>query len=149
MAPKIGLIGLQSARFLSRSRIVREVLVPKFGHCRNCAFGTPLVGGIFAMGDTSQQLLCYGRVVNALEAVYSDAGLIVCGLSLVQPLLENGTLSLPFPKSQGIWSEQAYLVAFTERSMRRAQTQEFCDWLLREAENTRSQLADFATGSAK
>lgn len=91
----------------------------------------------------------YGRVVNALEAVYSDAGLIVCGLSLIQPLLENGTLSLPFPKSQGIWSEQAYRVAFTERSMRRAQTQEFRDWLLREAENTRSQLADFGTDSAE
>jgi LysR family glycine cleavage system transcriptional activator len=86
----------------------------------------------------------YGRVVNALEAVYSDAGLIVCGLSLVQPLLDKGKLSLPFPRSQGIWSEQSFRATFTEHALRRIQAQEFRDWLLREAEVTRNWLADFA-----
>jgi LysR family glycine cleavage system transcriptional activator len=90
----------------------------------------------------------YGRVVNALEAVYSDAGLIICGLGLVQPLLEKGALSLPFPKSHGIWSEQSYRVAFTERAMRRGQIQEFRDWLLREAVSARNQLEYFVTDSA-
>jgi LysR family glycine cleavage system transcriptional activator len=90
----------------------------------------------------------YDRVVNALEAIYSDAGLIICGLALVQPLLEKGTLSLPFPTSQGTWSEQSYCIAFTAAAMRRGQTQDFRDWLLREAESTRNELADFVTNSA-
>jgi len=91
----------------------------------------------------------YGRVVNALEAVYSDAGLIVCGLSLVEPLLANGTISLPFPKSQGIWSEKYYRATFTEHALRRAQTQEFRDWLLGEAESTRNWLSDFVSVSQR
>jgi LysR family glycine cleavage system transcriptional activator len=91
----------------------------------------------------------YGRVVNALEAVYSDAGLIVCGLSLVQPLLEEGKLSLPFPQSQGIRSEQSYRATFTEHALRRTQAQEFRDWLLREAEVTRIWLADNAADLRK
>lgn len=91
----------------------------------------------------------YGRVVNALEAVYSDAGLIICGLSLVQPLLEKDNLSLPFPASQGIWSEQSYRVKFTEQALRRGQTQEFRNWVLREAQGTREKLVDFVTDSPK
>jgi LysR family glycine cleavage system transcriptional activator len=91
----------------------------------------------------------YGHVVNALEAVYSDAGLVVCGLSLIQPLLEEGKLSLPFSKSQGIWSEQSYRARFTEHALRRTQTQEFRNWLLGEAETTRTWLAEFATDLQK
>ena len=50
----------------------------------------------------------YRKVVNALEAVYADAGLIICGFALIQRLLEQGKLSTPFPKAQGFWSEDPY-----------------------------------------
>ncbi len=86
----------------------------------------------------------YRRVVDALEAVYSDAGLIVCGLALVQGLIEAGRLSLPFPASQGIARRQAYRVDFKDSALRRSQSREFRDWLMQEAKATQAPLAQLA-----
>jgi len=72
----------------------------------------------------------YAHVVQALEAVYSDVGMLICGLALVQAQLESGRLSLPFPISQGAWTGHAYRVAFRESAVRRAQVGRFRSWLL-------------------
>jgi len=85
----------------------------------------------------------YGRVIDALEAVYSNAGLIICGLGLVAPLLDQRKLSLPFPATHGIWSDQAYRVAFSESALRRVQARAFKNWLIREAGKTRNWLSNF------
>lgn len=74
----------------------------------------------------------YRRIVHALDAVYSDAGLIICGLGLVTGKLRDGKLMLPFPVSEGGWTTEAYRVSFSDLSLRRNQMAQFRDWLLAE-----------------
>jgi LysR family glycine cleavage system transcriptional activator len=84
----------------------------------------------------------YGQVINALEAVYSNAGLIICGLALIQPQVKDSKLSLPFPIFQGEWSGQPYRIAFTESALRRSQSNEFRNWLVSEASTTQQRLEE-------
>lgn len=81
-------------------------------------------------GIAAERGVRYRRVVQALEAVYSDVGLLICGLALAQTQLENGKLSLPFPVSQGAWTGHAYRATFRESAMRRVQVGRFRSWLL-------------------
>jgi LysR family glycine cleavage system transcriptional activator len=85
----------------------------------------------------------YRWVVTALEAVYSNAGLIVCGLALTELARDAGRLSLPFPISEGAWSGHAYRVSFRESSLRRGQTVEFRDWLVEQASAAEQRLSGF------
>lgn len=71
----------------------------------------------------------YAHIVQALEAVYSNAGLLICGRALVQAQLESGRLSLPFPVREGAWTGHAYRVAYKETAARRAQVGRFRSWL--------------------
>lgn len=82
----------------------------------------------------------YRQIVHALEAVYSDAGLIICGLALAQEKLQQKKLALPFPIAQGAWTEQPYRLSFNDMAMRRLQVAPFRDWLLKECEATEAYL---------
>jgi LysR family transcriptional regulator, glycine cleavage system transcriptional activator len=82
----------------------------------------------------------YQRVAHALEAVYSNAGLIICGLALTEQGRVEKRLSLPFPISHGAWTGHAYRVNFREGSLKRTQTVQFRDWLLEEAGATETRL---------
>lgn len=82
----------------------------------------------------------YRTVVHALEAVYSSAGFILCGLSLMEPALAEGRLTLLFPEGPGLWAGQPYRMTFRETSLRRSQTAEFRAWLLAEARATATAL---------
>lgn len=82
----------------------------------------------------------YQKVMHALEAVYANAGLLVCGLALVLPQIDNGKLSIPFPISQGKWSDNAYRVCFHEGTLRRSTLSRFREWLLAESRNTTEDL---------
>jgi LysR family glycine cleavage system transcriptional activator len=84
----------------------------------------------------------YRKVVTALEAVYSSAGFMLCGLALAEAGLAAQKLSLAFPLAQGAWSGHAYCVSFRDGALRRSQTAEFRDWLLAEAAVTQRQLHD-------
>lgn len=86
----------------------------------------------------------YRKVVNALEAVYSNAGLMVCGLSLIEADRHEQKLSLPFPISQGAWAGHAYCISFRESALRRSQATLFRDWLLAEAATTEMRLRKLA-----
>lgn len=72
----------------------------------------------------------YAHVVQALESVYADAGLLICGLSLIEPQLHSGRLCLPFPVAQGAWTGHSYRAAFRGSVARRAQVARFRNWLL-------------------
>lgn len=78
----------------------------------------------------------YKKVVHALEAVYADAGCIVCGLALLQSRIEDGRLETLFPLAEGAWSMHAYRAAFSPESMRREQVIRFREWLLEQARQT-------------
>lgn len=84
----------------------------------------------------------YKKVMHALEAVYADAGLMVCGLALVKKQLDEGVLSHPFPIEQGAWSKNAYRVCFRESSLRRDNIEQFRSWLVAEAQKTQAELKD-------
>lgn len=83
----------------------------------------------------------YQRVVHALEAVTADAGLLVCGLALIAPLVEGGVLSLPFPIEEGRWSKNGYRVHFRPSALRRNRIELFREWLLGQARETEEDLA--------
>jgi LysR family glycine cleavage system transcriptional activator len=82
----------------------------------------------------------YRKVIHALEAVYSNAGLMVCGLALIEAARKAEKVSLPFPISQGAWSGHAYCMSFRESALRRSQTAQFQDWVLEEAALTKDWL---------
>jgi len=89
----------------------------------------------------------YQKVMHALEAVYANAGLIVCGLALVKDQIDNGTLSRPFPIEQGEWSKNAYRVSFRQSALRRVNIEQFREWLLAEAQESKAEL-DRLVGSS-
>lgn len=84
--------------------------------------------------------LRYSHVIQALEAVYSSAGFLICGLALIQKQLDSGKLALPFAASKGSWTGNAYHVGFRESSFRRPQLERFRLWLLAQGNETTMQL---------
>lgn len=85
----------------------------------------------------------YKKVLHALEAVYANAGLLVCGAALVKQQLDDGKLSLPFPVTHGSWSRNAYCAHFRESALRRQKIQQFREWLLSTSRETRAELERF------
>jgi LysR family transcriptional regulator, glycine cleavage system transcriptional activator len=82
----------------------------------------------------------YRQVAHALEAVYSDAGIIICGLGLVEEKLAQGKLALPFPLAEGAWTEQRYRMSFSEAAIRRSQIMQFSEWLFSESKLAEAQV---------
>lgn len=89
----------------------------------------------------------YAHVVHALEAVYSDAGFLICGMALIQKQIDEGKISLPFAISEGAWTEHAYNVSFREGAMRRSQVATFRVWLVEQGRSTEAQLRQFTRSS--
>ena len=84
----------------------------------------------------------YKRVMHALEAVYANAGLLVAGLALIRPQLDQGKLSLPFAINSGNWSKNAYRASFRASALRRAKIRQFREWLLIASRDTREELTE-------
>lgn len=87
----------------------------------------------------------YRHVVDALAAVRADAGLIICGLSLVLDELARGRVSVPFPMAEGAWAGASYRIAFSEGAMRRSQVVQFREWVLDEGRETEVELVQRAS----
>lgn len=84
----------------------------------------------------------FQRITHAIEAVMVDAGPTICGLALIAPLLEDGSLTLPFSISTGVRTEHAFQAAFRADAATRPQIRRFRDWLNTEAETTRDWLTE-------
>lgn len=82
----------------------------------------------------------YKRVQHALEAVYANAGIMICGLALVAPQIAEGRLSVPFPIKEGSWSKNAYRVSFRRGARRRSAIERFREWLMAEAQKTSDEV---------
>ena len=89
----------------------------------------------------------YQHAIDALEAVYADAGLMLCGLSLVKAQVEAGELSLPFPVLEGKWTKGSYRVRFRKDSVKREKIAKFREWLIGEAENDQRALRAWVGGT--
>ncbi len=83
----------------------------------------------------------FQRIKFALEAVRANAGLTLCGLALLSPCIDDGTLSLPFPVSTGQWTDHGFQVRFRADALRRPQVKRFREWLADQAMLTRDWLS--------
>ena len=115
----------------------------------DCYRGDPAAPGwpewIKAHGHRStapERGIRFAHVVRALESVYADAGLLLCGLALVMPQLAAGRLSEPFPLSQGAWTSHAYHAAFRETALRRKAVLHFRNWLIAQGGETTDALKE-------
>lgn len=84
----------------------------------------------------------------ALEAVRKDVGFLVCGLSLIERDLAEGSIVHPFPARKSITAPMPYVLNVPMRGAVRPQLQRFCDWLLNRAHLTRKSLELVAASSA-
>lgn len=82
----------------------------------------------------------YSRMLNALEGVRSNAGLLICGLSLVLDDVEAGVLRLPFSPAECFRAEWPYCVKIRPDAKSRPQVARFRDWLTAEAAVTTMRL---------
>ncbi|MDG2339968.1 MAG: LysR family transcriptional regulator [Paracoccaceae bacterium] len=89
----------------------------------------------------------YRNARLALEAARKAVGFLVCGLSLVENDLSNGSLVHPFPIKDSIQAPLPYVLTVSSHGTIRPQLQRFCDWLRSEAEQTRISLEAAASSS--
>jgi LysR family transcriptional regulator, glycine cleavage system transcriptional activator len=82
----------------------------------------------------------FQRIKPALEAVRANAGLTICGLALLGPYIDDGTLSLPFAVSTGQWTDHAFQARFRPDALLRPQVKRFREWLVGQATVTRDWL---------
>src|SRR6202167_458688 len=82
----------------------------------------------------------FQRIKPAVEAVLANAGLTICGLALIGPYIDDGTLSLPFPISSGQWTDHAFQARFRTDALLRPQVKRFREWLVGQATATQDWL---------
>ena len=90
----------------------------------------------------------YALVRNALDAVKSDAGLLMCGLSCIIDGLAEGSLSLPFPVQESLVAQHPYRLSVRSEIRTRPQISRFLDWLTAEARETRDRMQGALEGGA-
>lgn len=83
----------------------------------------------------------YAHAIHALEAVYSDAGFLICGMAMILEQLQSKKLSTPFPRSQGKRTGLPYNIAFRRDALRRSQISRVRQWLLNESKSTEERIA--------
>jgi len=74
----------------------------------------------------------------ALEAAQNAVGFMLCGLSLIEEDLRDGSLVLPFPAKLGIKAEAPYQVWARQTATVRPQLKKFLDWLHTEGQKTQA-----------
>ena len=84
----------------------------------------------------------YAHVRNALDGVKSNAGLLICGVSLILDDLESGFLSLPFPAVECLAAEHPFRIR--NRAGTRPQVARFISWLKAESAMTRKRMDSLA-----
>ena len=83
----------------------------------------------------------YQNARLALEAARQNVGFFICGLSLMLPDVEDGTLLLPFPMSEHLKSPHPYRLQIRPDAAHRPQMQRFVTWMHVEAKQTARQMA--------
>lgn len=84
------------------------------------------------------QYACVSQALSA--AAHSNAGLLICGLSLSLEMLDSGALTIPFAPTEGAWSGYSYELVYSESTFQRPQAAKFYDWLIEEAHATRKRI---------
>lgn len=82
----------------------------------------------------------FQRTSRALEAVLASAGLTLCGVALLSAVVEDASVSMPFPVSAGAWTSHAFQARIRSDALVRPQVRQFKDWLIKEGSQTRQWL---------
>jgi len=82
----------------------------------------------------------YQRLAPALDAVFSGAGFMICGLALLSDVIEDPRISFPFPLATGTWTSHAYCANFRSGALVKPQVKRFREWLLGESRATQRWL---------
>lgn len=81
----------------------------------------------------------FRRMAHGLNAVLSNAGLMICGLALISDLIDEHRLVLPYPSATGAWTGHAYQVRFGVPHAR-PQVDRFRRWLMEQCRQTQDWL---------
>ena len=81
----------------------------------------------------------YKRAKMALEAVRTDVGFLVCGISLIESDLKKGSLVLPYPAHKGLPAPHPFRIKQREHTSQRPQLRRFVEWLNQQASDTQEQ----------
>lgn len=87
----------------------------------------------------------YKRAQMALEAVRTDIGFLVCGLSLIETDLKDGSLVLPYPANKGLSAPHPFRIQQREQTSQRPQLRRFVEWLKRQASDTQDRIDGYKT----
>ena len=82
----------------------------------------------------------YKNARLALEAVKQNVGFLMCGLSLMQSNLVDGSIVLPYPISQHILAPQPFRLTLRPTAAKQLQLQKFIEWLRAAAHKTQTDL---------
>jgi LysR family transcriptional regulator, glycine cleavage system transcriptional activator len=82
----------------------------------------------------------YQRIAPGLQAVASDAGLMICGLALISDRIDAREFITPFPRRMGAWTDHAFEARFRLHATRRKQVERFREWLVEESAQTQAWL---------
>jgi len=82
----------------------------------------------------------YQRVSLGLDSVLSSAGLMICGLALLQEFIADHRILFPFPQAGGTWTSHSYCATFRASALVKQQVRHFRDWLIKESQLTRGWL---------
>lgn len=82
----------------------------------------------------------YKRAKMALEAVRTDIGFLVCGISLIENDIEKGSLVLPYPPNKGLPAPHPFRLQQREQTSQRPQQRRFVQWLKSEATETQHRI---------
>lgn len=80
----------------------------------------------------------FQRITSALDAVMADAGLVICGLGLLAPLLDERRVALPFSVGSGSWTSHGFQARFRADATHRPHVKRFRAWLVAQAAVTQN-----------
>lgn len=88
----------------------------------------------------------YRQISQGLDAVRSDAGVLLCGLALVMAGLAKGSLAAPFGTAKGRLTGYGYVLSTRSAALTRPACRRFMSWLQQEAAKTGAALEEATAG---
>lgn len=82
----------------------------------------------------------FKRAKMALEAVRTDIGFLVCGVSLIENDLKEGSLVLPYPANKGLAAPHPFRIQQREKTSQRPQLRRFVEWIKEQAAQTQDRI---------
>jgi LysR family transcriptional regulator, glycine cleavage system transcriptional activator len=86
----------------------------------------------------------FQRIAGALDSVWADAGVALCGAALLGEALEDGRLGLPYPVATGRRTGLGFIARFRPRHTTAPTVDLFRDWLRGQAARKRDWIEAFA-----